>query len=293
MGRSLAWTFAGALIGVIAMTQAAGAWAQSEKLPDTHATLGADIPAAGKTALPPLPPGKSTIFGGSIRDVDPVRDQFLLDIYGARPMKILFDERTQVYRDGVKIPLHDLGTVKHASVQTTLDGTHIFAISVHILSELPQGSYRGRVLRYSSVTGKLEIDASPAPPFTVMVSRNASFVRKGQPAFTSQGSGPEDLLPGALVEVTFLPGEGLHVIANQVVVLAVPGSSFIFSGSITALDTARGTLVIIDPRDQTSYQIVFSPYRFANTRNLRVGQRVRVVASFNGSEYEASSIAVF
>lgn len=274
------------------LAQAAGARAQSGNIAGTRAAIGADVPTTGKATLPPLPGGKSTIFGGAIHGVDPVRDQFLLDIYGAHPMKILFDERTQVYRDGVKIPLHDLGTVKHASVQTTLDGTHIFAVSIHILSELPQGDYRGMVVRYNSGTGELQLDASPAPPFTVMVSRNASFLRKGQSAFTSQSSGPEDLRPGALVEVTFTAGDGPHAVASQVVVLAVPGSSFVFSGNLTALDTAKGTLVLVDPRDQASYQIIFSPYRIRST-NLHVGQRVRVVASFNGSDYEASDIVVY
>ena len=32
--------------------------------------------------LPPLPPGKTTILGGEIRNFDPVRDQFSLQIYG-------------------------------------------------------------------------------------------------------------------------------------------------------------------------------------------------------------------
>lgn len=292
MSRSLSWALAWVATGGMALAQATGALAQSENISGTHAAIGTDIPTTGKATLPPLPRGKSTIFGGAIHSVDPVRDQFMLDIYGARPMKILFDERTQVYRDGVKIPLHDLSTVKHASVQTTLDGTHIYAMSVHILSELPQGDFHGLVLRYNSGTGELQLDASPAPPFTVMVSRNASFVRKGQSAFTSQVSGPEDLRPGALVEVTFTTGEGAHVVANQVVVLAVPGSSFVFSGNLTALDTAKGTLVLVDPRDQKSYQIIFSPYRI-DSRNLHVGQRVRVVASFNGSDYEASNVVVY
>lgn len=292
MSRSLPWALAWVVMSGIALALPAGALGQAGDISGTRAAIGADIPPTGKPTLPPLPGGKSTIFGGAIRNIDPVNDQFMLDIYGEHPMKILFDERTQVYRDGVKIPLHDLGTVKHASVQTTLDGTHIFAVSIHILSQLPQGDYRGRVIRYNSSTGQLQIDASPAPPLTVMVSRSASFVRKGQSAFAAQGSGPQDLRPGALVDVTFAAGQGPHAVATQVVVLAVPGVSFIFSGNLTALDTARGSLVLVDPRDQRSYQIVFSPYRI-NGRNLHVGQRVRVVASFNGSDYEASDITVY
>ena len=46
--------------------------------------------------FPAIPKGKSTVVGGAIRDVDGVRDQLTLNIFGARPMKVLFDERTQV-----------------------------------------------------------------------------------------------------------------------------------------------------------------------------------------------------
>src|SRR5579875_13584 len=289
MSRSLSCAFSWLVAVGMAVMQACGARAQSQNLSGTLAAIGADIPTTGKATLPPLPGGKSTLFGGAIRDVDPVHDQFMLDIYGERPMKILFDERTQVYRDGKRIPLHDLGAVKHASVQTTLDGTHIFAMSIHILSELPEGDYRGRVMRYRPATGELQLDASPAPPFTVTVSRNALFVRKGQPAFVAQGSGPQDLRPGSLVEVTFAAGQGPHAVASQVVVLAVPGSPFIFSGDLTALDTAEGTLALVDPRDQKTYRIVFNPYQI-NSKNLHVGQSVRIVATFDGSDYEASEI---
>jgi len=58
--------------------------------------------------LPAIPKGKSTVIGGAIRDVDGVRDQLTLNIFGARTMKVLFDERTQVYRDGLKASPRDL-----------------------------------------------------------------------------------------------------------------------------------------------------------------------------------------
>ena len=100
-------------------------------------------------SLPPIPRGKTTILGGEIRNFDPVRDQFSLQIYGQRPMKILFDERTQVYRDGVKDSSARLGPEDHASVQTILDGENVFAVSIHILSGSPEGECEGRVLRYN------------------------------------------------------------------------------------------------------------------------------------------------
>lgn len=252
---------------------------------------GGDI-TGGLPGLPPPPAAKdSTIFGGAIRKIDPVRDQFMLDIYGQHPMKVLFDERTQVYRDGVKIPLQDLGPADHASVQTALDGTRIFAISVHILSSIPQGQYRGRVLRFDGSTGELRLDAFPSPqPFTVYVPGNVSIVRKGQAAFTEEGAGRGDLRPGALVNITFNSGAGRPGVASRIVVLAVPGASFLFSGNIAALDVGSGSLTLVDPRDQKSYRISFMPSAFPSIRSLRIGQQVRIEASYDGVSYLATSI---
>ena len=69
------------------------------------------------STMPPLPRGKSTILGGAIRDVDPVLDRFTLRIVGEKPIRILFDERTQVFLDGKKIPLRELRPSSHASVE--------------------------------------------------------------------------------------------------------------------------------------------------------------------------------
>ncbi len=104
---------------------------------------------AGLDTLPPRPPGKSTVIGGAIQNIDPVRDQFTLKVFGGKPMKILFDERTQVYRDGKRTPLRDLRPDDHASVETVLDGTKVFALSVHVLSQLPEGERQGQVMDYN------------------------------------------------------------------------------------------------------------------------------------------------
>lgn len=291
-----------AVIGGIALAlapraaaQPAAAVTQTGKLPGPRAVLDADNPAGGLADLPPLPPAKdSTIFGGAIRRIDPVRDQFMLDVYGQHPMKVLFDERTQLYRDGVRIPVHDLGPVRHASVQTALDGDRIYALSIHILSSLPQGDYRGRVLKYNWNTGELELDAYPSPrPFTVLVPGTASIVREGQAEFTSEESGRADLRRGAIVDVTFASSAGVPGVASRVVVLAVPGSSFIFTGDITELNIATGSLVLVDPRDQRSYQISFIPSEFSVAGSLRIGERIRLTATYDGTSYTATDITPY
>lgn len=298
MIRSLVFVLAAGVIPVstsMAIAQSAAAATQSGKVSGTPAMLDADPPGGTLADLPPLPSAKqSTIFGGAIRKIDTVRDQMTLDVYGQHPMKILFDERTQVYKDGVKIPVHDLALADHASVQTALDGTGIFAMSVHILSSIPEGKYRGRVIRFNDSTGELRLDAAPSPrPFTVYVPANAAITRTGQSLFTSLPSGRDDLRPGALVDVTFASGGGPVGVVHKIEVLAVPGAAFAFSGNITSLDVGMGALVLVDPRDDRSYQIQFFPSEIPGSRDLRIGQRVRLTASYDGHNYIASDITPY
>jgi hypothetical protein len=265
---------------------------RGQQLTNPKAIEKADTLSADPANLLPPPNPKSTVFGGAIHSVDPVRDQLTLNAAGLRPMKILFDERTQFFVDGKKMPLRSLRPTDHASVQTALDGTDIFAVSIHVLSQSPEGDYQGRVLRYNPNTGQLTISGSRSrEPFNVFVAPNSTFVRQGQPAFAAMHSGPSDLAPGSLVSVTFESGDAGHGMAKQITVLAVPGASFQFSGTISALDLAAGSMVLLDPRDGQSYQVYFNPRLFPESRNLRIGSQVAVTASYNGTQYQASQLA--
>jgi hypothetical protein len=249
---------------------------------------------ASADSIPPAPNGKSTIFGGEIRELDPVRDQITLKVYGERPMKILFDERTEVYRDGARIPLRDLRPEEHASVQTTLDGTRLFAVSIHVLSRSQDGEYEGRVLRFDLGTGELTVASGQSrETVKLLVQNGTSIVRKGQNAFSSERSGPSDLVTGSLVAVQFSASEKGAPVASKVEILAVPGSAFVFSGSISALDLHSGLLVLVDPRDGRSNQVSFNPDLVPVSHNLHLGENARVAANYDGIHYVASEITVY
>ncbi|MGA8089439.1 MAG: hypothetical protein WCA10_19355 [Terracidiphilus sp.] len=260
--------------------------------------VDSDLNAAGAhdnvSTMPPLPSGKSTILGGAIHDVDPVLDRFTLRIVGEKPIRILFDERTQIFVDGKKIPLRDLRPASHASVQTTLDGTSVFALSVHILSQLQQGSYRGEVMSYNPSTGDLELAGGQGgEPIRFKVSKDATFARKGQGNFVASSSGPSDLQKGSLVSIDFEPdGNGRGTI-TKVTVLAIPGSQFVFSGNLIALDMHTGTMVLLDPTNNQSYQIEFNSGSMASMPDVRPGQRVRVAAEYDGTRYLAHNVTAY
>jgi len=274
--------------------------AQAMTIASSPAQSGASRPSgaaadafANLPPMPSLPAGESTILGGAIRNVDPVLDRFTLDIFGEQKMSIQFDERTKLFRDGASIPLSELGPADHASIQTALDGTHVFAESIHILSQAPKGECNGVVRSYDSQSGKLVLDSDLSPnPLKLYLPKNTSIVRVGQPEFTSGRSGAIDLRRGSLVSVTFAPDLDGRSVVQHVTVMAVPGSTFLFGGNVSFLDLASGSLVLADSRDGKSYRIYFESSRFPAAAKLHVGDTVTVTASYEGSRYVATAIAL-
>lgn len=282
------------MLGGAALVQMTVVSANSQGPLDRKQGANAESASADLPALPLPPRGKSTILGGEIINIDTVRDRFTLKVFGEKPMKILFDERTKIYRDGTRIPLRNLSLSEHASVQTTLDGADVFALSIHILSQSPGGEYQGRVVNFRPDTGQLTIvtDAS-GETVRLMISKDTAIAREGQSSFSSVQSGLSDLVTGALISAEFKAGQDGHGVASRVVILATPGTDFVFSGNLSTLDLPSGFLVLVDPRDGKSYRIFFDSNRLPASHNLHTGEHVRVTADYDGARYVASDIMAY
>ncbi|HTW49048.1 MAG TPA: hypothetical protein VMD92_13940 [Acidobacteriaceae bacterium] len=280
----------------LVMLSSSVAFAQSSVPVPSSAPEAIPVPAVAppSKALPPDPSGPSTVIGGEIRSVDPVRDQIALRVFGgSRTMKILYDERTQVYRNGQRISVLDLKPEDHASVETTLDGDNVFALRIHMLSELPQGECDGQVLSYNPRNSEMIVNSALSPQSVrIRVPAGTPVVRVGQPDFTAGQRGIDDLMRGSLVDVKFQPGVNGLGVAARIEVLATPGSTFVFSGDVSYLDVPGGQLVIVDPRDNRSYRFAFNAWQFTVARQLHQGSHVRVTASFDGSRYRADQITI-
>ena len=284
MQRSLA----GVMLCAVAICQASVAVAKSQVTSPQSALHSSDASVVS-SALPPAPRGKSTILGGEIRRVDPVRDELMLKVFGQRMVKILFDERTQVYLDGKKAPLRDLGSADHASVQTVLDGTNIYALSIHILSRAPEGEYQGRVLSYDPASGKLTVSSDqPRQSMKLLVPANTSVVREGQGTLSSAPSSTSDLVKGDLISIEFESDNKGGGVTSQIAILATPGSAFVFSGDVSSLDMHSGLLFLVDPRDGKSYAIYFDSRQLPASQTLHEGDHLRVTARYDGTRYVAS-----
>jgi hypothetical protein len=286
-----------AVLGGVALAQVASSAgsksAQDQGVASSASSSGLVGATAGVSSLPPLPKGKSTVIGGAIRGVDRVRDQFTLDVFGGRSLKVLFDERTLIYRDGLKSSQRDLRAGDHVSVETVLDGTTVFARSIRMLSELPEGVSQGQVMSYDAADRELTVrDALSRQPVKFRVPDGTAFVRQGQAASASAESGPADLVAGTLVSIKFQSDSKGHGVASQVSILAAPGSAFVFVGNIASLDLHSGLLVVVDPRDDKRYDVFFDSARFPVSRGLHEGSDVMVTADFDGARYVARAITV-
>jgi hypothetical protein len=281
------------ILSGVALSNMPSANAQTQ-VPAPQSSLKSANASIGSPALPPLPRGKSTILGGEIKSVDPVRDELILKVFGQHQVKVLFDERTQIFRDGNKIPLRDLGPSDHASVQTLLDGTAVYAVSIHMLAQSPEGEYQGRVMNFNPETRELNISSVMLrEPFKLFVPEGTAVARVGQPEFTLSQPGFSDLVRGSLISVRFQPDKQGRGVASQISVLAIPGSAFVFTGDISVLDLHAGTLVLVDSSDEQSYQISFDSGRLQASKGIHQGDHVTVSAGFDGARYVASAIHVY
>lgn len=240
-----------------------------------------------------LPQGKSTVIGGMISSVDPVTDQLTLQVFGGRRMKILFDERTEVYRDGAKTSLRDLHANDRASVETMLDGTTVFARSIHMLSRSPEGECQGQVLSYDQGSGVLTLSESLSrDSIQLHVPAATAIVREGQTASASGHAGLSDLVKGTLISATFASDNKGQGVTSRIAILAIPGETITFSGNVSFLDLHANQFVVANAGNDQSYKISFDPAAFPETRNLREGTGVKVTAEFDGSHYVARAIAI-
>ena len=275
-----------AALGSIMLTQYALAY---DKPP--QAGLAETASSNGLSALPPEPAGKPTLIGGRIAKIDPVRDQFVLDVPGARPIKLLFDVRTQVFRDGVKLAPGDLHTGNRASVETVLDGTNVFALSVHMLTRPPVGECQGQVVKFDARTRELTLSSALSQkPLKLLMLPDTPIVREDNAV--SSALSPTDLMAGTLVAVKFEPDNQGRGVASQISVLATPGATLVIRGNISSLDLHAGRLVLEDATEDKSYQLSFDPAHIPLSRDLHLGESVRVTASFDGVRYVASAIDV-
>ncbi|HKW66438.1 MAG TPA: DUF5666 domain-containing protein [Terriglobales bacterium] len=233
--------------------------------------------------LPPLPQGKTTLVGGTVHSIDQIRNRLTVQPFGGKAMKISFDERTHIYRDGAPSTQLVIHKGDRVYVDTMLDGTRVFARNIRVVTGTQAADARGQITSNNAATGRITVqDELSARPVTFRVTPTTAVSGAGL-------SSVAQLQPGSLVTVKFVPDRSNRDVAQQISVIAAPGSVFTFYGRITYLNMSTRSLAVDNQSDKKTYDIKFTPAA-VDPQMLGEGKQVLVKAHFDGSGYTADNI---
>jgi len=172
-------------------------------------------------------------------------------------------------------------------VDTVLDGTTIFAKNIRVISKGAFGESRGQIVTFDRGRSEMTLNDGLNPESVkVRIIPGTKVLSDGRETSTNM------LRPGTLVAIEFSPaGDGV-VSAQQISILAQPGTSFTFVGKVMFLDMHKGILSLVDPRDKKNYEVYFNPSTVHINGDLQLDSDVTVNAAFDGTRYATGAIMV-
>ena len=241
-----------------------------------------------RIASQPLPKKKLSLIGGTVKEIDPIRNRMTVDIYGGKQMKLIFDDRTKVTRNGADVNPLIIRKGDRVYLDTQLaSGNKIFAKQIQIVTKFEAADLNGQIVNFDPKTRTSELrDQLSAAPFRFTVDQDAAITANGGKAATQA-----DLQPGALVMAHFNNGQGGRGTIRDINIIAAPGAEFTLYGRVNHLDLRSGVLAVQNKADDKAYEVKFSPAQF-KVDDLAIGSEVAVTAKFNGQDYVAQSLNV-
>jgi len=243
-------------------------------------------PASLLPAVPSLPPQKASLIGGTVEKMDRVRDELTIRVFGGGKMKIAFDPRTKILRNGDPALPSDLRRGDHVSIDTILNNGTVFARNIRLTTSIP-GESQGTVVGYHDGSRELDIRDRLSPRvLKLRLSPQTRVIDRGKTA------SPSDLVRGTLVSIKFGAQREGHNTVQEITVLAVPGRNFTFVGHVTNLDLHAGLIVLTSATDGKTYEIYFDPSVVKLEDTVAQSADVTVVTEFDGNRYVARSVKV-
>ena len=236
---------------------------------------------------PPLPNGKVTLVGGTVKSVDLVRNRVVVQPFGGGAMKVNFDERTHIYRDGVETTQLGIHKGDRVYMDTMLDGPSVFARNIRVGSQGQPAHAEGQVISFDPQSGMLVLrDRLSSQPVSFRANQNTAITVDGKTGSLA------DLKPGSIISVRFSPYRANSGTATEIAIAAIPGTVFTFSGKVTNVDLRSGVISVENRTDDKTYDINFSIGRVDRRDALNIGSDVTIQAVFQGNGYLAQSITV-
>jgi hypothetical protein len=261
----------------------------SSPLPVTK-TIGGGLADPGDVAEllapKPLSQSKLSLVGGTVKSIDQIRDRMTVNVYGSNAMHVKFDQRTHFFRDGKETTQMAVKAGDRVYLDTQLFDGKVFAKNVHVQTRNSPADASGQIMSFDRKSGTIVVlDQLAGSSVKFRVSPQTA-IKNGDSAATLSS-----LRPGALIAVKFSPKARNAGSADEISIIAEPGTAFTYFGTVTHLDIRSGSLSIENRADGKTYDVHFDP----STRvpdNLLIGSQVTVVATFEGDRYTTQSIEV-
>jgi hypothetical protein len=237
--------------------------------------------------VPEKPDGRVSLIGGTVDRVDQIRNRMSVHIFGGGSMKVFFDERSRIYRDGVETTQLALKQGERVYLDTQLDNDRIFARNIHIKTKFQPADATGQIVSYDSQRGEFTLmDRLSGRPVRFRTTSDTLITAK------QRNNTKPVLQRGALVNVKFAPGPQRQDVAREVELLIEPGAIVNFYGTLTSVNLRTGLLGIRNKSDDQLYGVHFSRSTNGLTEELQPGAEVVIESVFNGSGYDARNISV-
>jgi len=237
---------------------------------------------------PPLPHNRVTLMGGTVTNVNEIQNRITVKPFGGKQrLRMDFDMRTHIFLDGQAGSERDLKVGQRVYLDTMLNGSQVFAKSIWIRSGFGNGNARGQILDFDSRTNTLTLRDEVASQPVHFRLDPAAVIHNG-----SQTGSLADLKPGSLVEVSFDSGKANSGVVRELSLLATPGSSFTFLGTITYIDVSQKLISVANQNDGKNYDIYLESLPSSILQSLHEGSEAAVSALFDGRRYVAQKVDV-
>ena len=234
---------------------------------------------------PPLPKGTVSLMGGTVATVDPIRDRIVLRAFGGRDVTIDFDTRTQVLRGTTAVSTREIRPGTRMYADTIMIAGRIFAKTVRLEGNGTAGETQGQILEYNWAKQLLRVrDSISQEPVLVRLTSRSQLMLGNKTASTAS------LLEGTVVAIRFHASPEGPSEAERIDILAQPGSSYTFTGTIAVVDLHDEHMSLVEPEHQNTFEVALGSLPRQSRANLKTGMNVTVRARFDGHKYRAESV---
>ena len=234
---------------------------------------------------PRLPKGTVSLMGGTVATVDPIRDRIVLRAFGGRDVTIDFDTRTQVLRGTTVVSSRDIRPGTRIYADTIMIAGRMFAKTLRLEGNGTAGETEGQILEYNWSKQLLRVrDSISQEPVLVRLTSRSQLMLGGEPARSTS------LMEGTVVAIRFRASAEGPSEAERIDILAQPGSSYTFTGTIAVVDLHDEHMTLVEPEHQNTFEVALGSLPRQSKASLRTGMQVTVRARFDGHKYLAESV---